>query len=37
MREAEESPLLGAVAGKRLVKTQLAVKRLTGAVVNCKL
>jgi hypothetical protein len=32
-REAEESPLLEAVARERLVKTQHAVKFLAGAVV----
>jgi hypothetical protein len=35
-RKAEESPLLDAVAKKRLVKTQQAGKGLAGAVVNCK-
>jgi hypothetical protein len=33
MREAEESPLLEAVAKERLVNTQLAGKVLAGAVV----
>jgi hypothetical protein len=35
--EAEESPLLEAVARERLVKTQQAGKGLTGAVVICEL
>jgi hypothetical protein len=34
--EAEESPLLEAVARERLVKTQQAGKGLAGAVVICK-
>jgi hypothetical protein len=34
--EAEESPLLEAVTGKRLVKTLQAEKDLVCAVVNCK-
>jgi hypothetical protein len=34
--EAEESPLLEAVARERLVKTQQAGKFLAGAVVNCE-
>jgi hypothetical protein len=37
VREAEESPLLEAVAKERLVKTQQAVKGLVGAVVICEL
>jgi hypothetical protein len=36
-REAEESPLLEAVARERLVKTQQAGKGLSGAVVICEL
>jgi hypothetical protein len=36
VREAEESPLLEAVAGERLVKTQQAVKVLAGAAVICE-
>jgi hypothetical protein len=36
-REAEKSPLLGAVAWKQLVKTQQAGKGLVGAVVICEL
>jgi hypothetical protein len=35
-REAEESPLLEAVARELLVKTQQAGKCLASAVVNCK-
>jgi hypothetical protein len=35
--EAEESPLLEAVARERLVKTQQAGKSLVGAVVICEL
>jgi hypothetical protein len=34
--EAEESPLLEAVARERMVKTQQAWKGLTGAAVSCK-
>jgi hypothetical protein len=34
--EAEESPLLEAVARERLVKIQRAGKCLAGAVVNCE-
>jgi hypothetical protein len=37
VREAEESPLLEAVARERLVKTQQAGKGLAGAVVICEL
>jgi hypothetical protein len=37
VRQAEESPLLEAVAMERLVKTQQAEKRLAGAVVICEL
>jgi hypothetical protein len=37
VREAEESPLLEVVAGKRLVKTQQAGKGLAGAVMICEL
>jgi hypothetical protein len=37
MREAEESPLLEAVAKERLVKIQQAGKGLAGAVVICEL
>jgi hypothetical protein len=36
-REAEEFPLLEAVARERLVKTKQAEKGLAGAVVNCEL
>jgi hypothetical protein len=36
MREAEESPLLEAVASERLVKTQQAGIGLAGAVVICE-
>jgi hypothetical protein len=36
-REAEESPLLEAVARERLVKTQQGGKDLAGAVVICEL
>jgi hypothetical protein len=36
-REAEECPLLEAVAKERLVKTQKAEKSLAGAVVICEL
>jgi hypothetical protein len=36
-REAEESPLLEAVARERLVKTEQAGKGLAGAVVICEL
>jgi hypothetical protein len=35
MREAEESPLLGAVARERLVNAQEAGKGSVGAVVIC--
>jgi hypothetical protein len=35
--EAEESPLLEAVAKEQLVKTQQAAKGLAGAVVICEL
>jgi hypothetical protein len=37
VREAEESPLLEAVAKERLVKTQRGWKSLDGAVVICEL
>jgi hypothetical protein len=37
MREAEESPLLEAVARKRLMKRQQAGKGLAGTVVICEL
>jgi hypothetical protein len=37
MREAEESPMLEAVARERLVKRQQAGKGLKGAVVICDL
>jgi hypothetical protein len=37
VREAEESPLLEAVARERLVKTQQAGKSLAGTVVICEL
>jgi hypothetical protein len=37
LHEAEESPLLEAVARERMVKTQLAGKGLAGAVVICDL
>jgi hypothetical protein len=37
MSEAEESPLLEAVAREQLVKTQQAGKILAGSVVICKL
>jgi hypothetical protein len=37
LREAEESPLLEAVAREWLVKTQQAGKSLAGAVVFCEL
>jgi hypothetical protein len=36
-REAEESPLLEAVAREQLVKTKQAGESLTGAVVICEL
>jgi hypothetical protein len=36
-REAEESPLLGAVVRERLVKAQHAIKGLAGAVAICEL
>jgi hypothetical protein len=36
VREAEESPLLEAIARERLVKTQQAGKVLAGSVVICK-
>jgi hypothetical protein len=36
MREAEESPLLEAVARERLIKTQQARKRRRGTVVICE-
>jgi hypothetical protein len=36
VREAEESPLLEAVARERLVKTQQAGIGLAGVIVNCK-
>jgi hypothetical protein len=36
-REAEESPLLEAIARERLVKTQQAGKGVAGAVVICEL
>jgi hypothetical protein len=36
VREVEESPLLEAVARKRLVKPQQAGKGLAGAVVKCQ-
>jgi hypothetical protein len=36
-REAEESPLLEAVARERLVETQQTVKGLAGAMVICEL
>jgi hypothetical protein len=35
-REAEESPMLEAVARERLLKTQQAGKGLAGAVVKCE-
>jgi hypothetical protein len=37
VREAEESPLLEAVAREKLVKTQQAGKTLAGAVLICEL
>jgi hypothetical protein len=37
VREAEESPMLEAVANERLVKTQQAGKGLAGAMVFCEL
>jgi hypothetical protein len=37
VREAEESPLLEAIAKERLVMTQQAGKCLVGAVVICEL
>jgi hypothetical protein len=37
MREAEESPLLAAIAREWLVKTQQARKSFEGAVVICEL
>jgi hypothetical protein len=37
VREAEESPLLEAIARERLVKTQQAGKGLADAVVICEL